>query len=204
MTWQTGSDEIEGMVSQGELEHVGPSDELAERFFEEAARHLASAQAVRVTDPTGSYQLAYDAARKACAALLAVQGLRATSAGGHIAVQDVVRAQFRGVFARFPELRRVRRQSECPNITTPTTTVDDASFAIDVAADMLNSAQQLVSPGASTRSDFHKQRCEGFQCVILPWCPSMRYGASARSRVPSYRRAGGMPYRPTFVRYPFP
>lgn len=135
------------MISQGELAQVVPSDELAERFFEEADRHLASATAIRVTDPTGSCQLAYDAARKACAALLAVQGLRATSAGGHIAVQDVVRAQFRGVFSQFPTLRRVRKQSEYPDVTTPTTTVDDASFAIDAAADMVNSAQQLAQSG---------------------------------------------------------
>ena len=78
---------------------------------------------------------------------MAVEGLRATSAGGHIAVQDVVRAQFRGVFAQFPTLRRVRKQSEYPDVTTPTTTVDDASFAIDAAADMLNSAQRLVQSG---------------------------------------------------------
>ena len=43
---------------------------------------------------TGAYQPPYDALRKAAAALLAVQGLRATSRGGHIAIQDAVRAQF--------------------------------------------------------------------------------------------------------------
>jgi hypothetical protein len=147
MTWQTGRSEIDGMLAHGDLDRVQPSAELAERFFAEADRHLASAAQIRTSDPTGSYQLAYDAARKACAALLAVQGLRATSAGGHIAVQDVVRAQFRGVFAQFPTLRRVRKQSEYPDVTTPTTTVDDASFAIDAAADMLNSARQLVQSG---------------------------------------------------------
>lgn len=147
MTWQTGRSEIDGMLAKGELERVTPSEDLAERFFDEAHRHLASASAIKASDPTGSYQLAYDAARKACAALLVVQGLRATSAGGHIAVQDMVRAQFRGVFAQFPTLRRVRKQSEYPDVTTPTTTGDDASFAIDTAADMLNSARRLVESG---------------------------------------------------------
>ena len=74
MTWQTGRSEIDGMLAQGELERVIPSEDLAERFFDEADRHLASANAIKANDPTGSYQLAYDAARKACAALLAVQG----------------------------------------------------------------------------------------------------------------------------------
>jgi hypothetical protein len=147
VTWQTGRAEIDGMLSQGELERVVASDALAERFFGEADRHLASAESIKVDDPTGSYQLAYDAARKACAALLAVQGLRATSAGGHIALQDVVRALFGAVFAQFPTLRRVRKQSEYPDVTTPTTTVDDATFAIDAAADMVNSARRLVQSG---------------------------------------------------------
>lgn len=57
MTWQTGAAEIEGMLSQGELERVVVSDELATRFFAEAERHLTSAEAIK----TGDYQLAYDA-----------------------------------------------------------------------------------------------------------------------------------------------
>jgi hypothetical protein len=60
---------------------VSPSAELAGRLLDEAERHLASARTVADDDPAGSYQLAHDAARKACAALLAAQGLRATPAG---------------------------------------------------------------------------------------------------------------------------
>ena len=41
-----------------------------------------------------AYQLAYDALRKSAASLLEAQGLRATSRGGHVAVQDGVIAQF--------------------------------------------------------------------------------------------------------------
>jgi hypothetical protein len=41
-------------------------------------------------DLPGAYQLAYDALRKSAASLLEVQGLRATSRGGHIAIQDAV------------------------------------------------------------------------------------------------------------------
>jgi phage tail tape-measure protein len=36
--------------------------------------------------------LAYDAARQACVALLAQQGLRPTTAGGHYAVEEIIRA----------------------------------------------------------------------------------------------------------------
>jgi hypothetical protein len=135
------------MLSQAELERVVASDDLADRLLHEAARHLKSARAIKAADPTGSLQLAYDAARKACAALLAVQGLRATAAGGHIAVQDVVRAQFGAVFAQFPRLRRARAQREYPDLTTPTTTAEDATFAVDAGADMLESATKLIESG---------------------------------------------------------
>lgn len=49
------------------------------------------------TDPEATCSLAYDAARKSATALLAYQELRPTTAGGHIAVVDVMRAQFPGV-----------------------------------------------------------------------------------------------------------
>ena len=43
-------------------------------------------------DAYSAYVLAYDAARIACIALLAQQGLRATTSGGHYAVERTVRA----------------------------------------------------------------------------------------------------------------
>jgi hypothetical protein len=193
MTSETRRSEIDGMLAQGELDRVQPSAELAERFFAEADTHLTSASAIKTSDPTGSYQLAYDAARKACAALLAVQGLRATSAGGHIAVQDVVRAQFRGVFAQFPTLRRVRKQSEYPDVTTPTTTLDDASFAIDAAADMLNSG----SPTRPVRAPRYGLTCRR-SCACdhssahhrLPWHPDGLQPPDSRS---GYLRGSAQP-----------
>jgi hypothetical protein len=40
--------------------------------------------------------LSYDAARQACVSLLAQQGLRPTTSGGHYAIEEVIRAQFGG------------------------------------------------------------------------------------------------------------
>lgn len=96
MSWQRGRATIERLLGEGELESVTASPELAERPMDDAVRHLASADAIRASDLNGAYQLAYDAPRKACAALLAPQGLRATTRGGHVAVQDAVREQFNG------------------------------------------------------------------------------------------------------------
>jgi hypothetical protein len=91
VTWARGRARIEQLIADGDLEIVTASQTHAQRLLEEAQRHLRSAEQIAEDDATGAYQLAYDAARKACSALLAVQGLRATTKGGHIAIQDAVR-----------------------------------------------------------------------------------------------------------------
>jgi hypothetical protein len=102
----------------GELERVTADVAIARRLLEDAGRHLATAAAAaRTADLSGAYQLAYDAFRKSAASLLAVQGLRATSRGGHVAVQEAVIAQFGStvrVFRAFGRIRRARNSFECP------------------------------------------------------------------------------------------
>ncbi len=120
--------------------------------MEDADKHLASARLIGGADRTGAYQLAYDAARKACAALLAVQGLRATTRGGHVAVQDAVRAQFNadgGIPASraLPRLRRTRAAREYPDVGTPTTTTEDVEDAISAASAIAAAAQQILATG---------------------------------------------------------
>ena len=155
MTWERGRAAIEAQVASGELEVVTASDELAQRFLTEATAHLKSARAISASDSAGAYQLAYDAARKACSALLAAQGLRATTRGGHIAVQEAVRDQFGGeggvaAFRAFPRLRRTRAGAEYPRLDTPTVTEADASDAIEAAAGMLTAATGLLDSGRLT------------------------------------------------------
>ena len=93
MRWQQGRDAMDGMIDRGELERVPASREHADLLLTQAYRHVASARAIAGSDPAGAYQLLYDAARKALAAVLENQGLRATSRGGHIAVREAVSAQ---------------------------------------------------------------------------------------------------------------
>lgn len=95
MSWERGRADIERLIADGELERVPPSDEVAARLLSDAEAHIALASKGVEDDPAGALQLSYDAARKASASLLAIQGLRATSRGGHIAVIDAVRAQLR-------------------------------------------------------------------------------------------------------------
>ena len=62
-------------------------------LIRQGRKHLGSATATSRSDPEGSAALLYDAARKALAAVLANQGLRATAAGGHLATYEAVHAQ---------------------------------------------------------------------------------------------------------------
>ncbi|HEX8099598.1 MAG TPA: hypothetical protein VF660_05280, partial [Actinomycetota bacterium] len=94
MKWMEGRDAIEALLERGELQRVHPDLSGAERLISAARRHLESAQTIRTTDAEGAFAALYDAARKACAALLEAQGLRPTSRGGHIAVREAVVAQF--------------------------------------------------------------------------------------------------------------
>ena len=153
MPWERGRATIERLLEDGELERVTPSTELAARLMDDASTHLSSADAIMAVDPTGAYQLAYDAARKACSALLALQGLRATTRGGHVAVQDAVREQFGPVFAPYGRMRRRRRDSEYPDVETPAVTVADAEEGVAEAAAMVDAAARLIE--SDQISPFH-------------------------------------------------
>lgn len=150
MTWGRGRETVERLLEEGYLERVLASPTFARRLLNDASAHLDSAGSIVGGDPTGSYQLAYDAARKACAALLAVQGLRATTRGGHIAVQDVVQEQFGKVFSSFAQMRRVRQTSEYPNPGTPTISAADAREGIGSATEILSAAGRLIDSDALT------------------------------------------------------
>lgn len=75
-----------------------PADSATvEGLLESARRHFATGRTATTNDPEGSFSLAYDAARKAASAVLAHQGLRGTTAGGHIVIVEAMNAQFPGV-----------------------------------------------------------------------------------------------------------
>ena len=81
------------MLERGELSQI-TANELADRLLATARQHLASARLLADTDPYLAYVAVYDAIRKALSALLQIQGLRATTSGGHLAVMHAVQAQF--------------------------------------------------------------------------------------------------------------
>ena len=81
--WQVGVAEVENLIDQGEIEVVEPSLEHADLLMRQAETHLRSAPGLLPADPPGAFALLYDAARKSMGAVLARQGLRATSKSGH-------------------------------------------------------------------------------------------------------------------------
>ena len=152
MSWARGRAEVEKLIADGELERVGPSVEVATRLLADAGAHVGLASRGIEEDPVGALQLCYDAARKAATALLAVQGLRATTRGGHIAVIDAVRVQFNdeggmAIFGRLHALRRRRNRAEYPDNESPGINEDDARRALDTARDVLQASERLLGSG---------------------------------------------------------
>lgn len=112
--WPRGEDDIATALRVGQLQSVAGAQADGRPWLEKAERTLVTAAAVLEVDGDSAYVLAYDAARYACTALLAQQGLRATTAGGHYAVERAVRAQFGDGFKPFATLRRRRNELEYP------------------------------------------------------------------------------------------
>ncbi|MBP6526063.1 MAG: hypothetical protein KA249_11710 [Dermatophilaceae bacterium] len=150
MTWAKGQDIIDELVGLRRLQRVTASRESAERLLDDARRHLVSAHVLATDDPQGAYTLVYDAARKALAAVLEAQGLRATATGGHVVLQDAMEAQFEPplghLFKPFNRMRMRRNQAEYASMDNPEVTADE------VLADLVK-ARGLVEDFAAKAID---------------------------------------------------
>jgi hypothetical protein len=91
------------------------NDALAELSI--AKLHLKSSEAISEMDSVGSYQLAYDGARKAIQALLMSYGLRVTSAGGHYAFVKIAESGISEspCWFQFRTMRQLRNALEYPD-----------------------------------------------------------------------------------------
>ena len=142
-----GSGDIADLIDRGHLEKVAPSAANADRLIGEANRHLRSAELLAGEDPAGAYDLLYTAARKSMAAALAVQGLRATSAGGHVAVEQAIAAQLGGaggVVRPFGRLRRTRNDADYPRLDTPELAGEDVTDDLPKARAIVEAMARLI------------------------------------------------------------
>lgn len=142
--WKRGESEVEAMLASGELQKLTGAAANGERLLEKAAVTLTTARSAVETDPDSAFVLAYDSARQALTALLAHQGLRATTKGGHYAVEQAVRAQFGPGFRQFGALRRRRNELEYPERPGDDADQDEASEAIENAESILSAAEGLL------------------------------------------------------------
>lgn len=75
LRWDKGREAIDAMLARRHLEQVPSNADHAQRLLAQARTHIASASALRSSDSELAFCAAYDSARKALTALLAVQGL---------------------------------------------------------------------------------------------------------------------------------
>ena len=151
-SWPHGSATVFHLLEEGSLEYVAANSNFAKRLCDEADRHLKAVQTIIEVDPPGAFQLAYDAARKACNALLTQQGLRATHKNGHRAVSDLMKDQFsnNGVYAvlgKLNSLRRSRADSQYPSELTPSISIADATYCYETAVDILKVVNEILDSG---------------------------------------------------------
>lgn len=135
---------MEQLVARRELDRVVGSQVDGRWWVVEARQTLEAARKLAPDHPRNAYGLAYEAVRYACTGLLAQQGLRPTTDGGHIAVERAMRAQFGSGFAEFGGLRRRRHEIQYP--LTPGEPVDDAEIdkALVDAMKLVDAAEALL------------------------------------------------------------
>jgi hypothetical protein len=144
MRWSTGATEVEQLLARGHIERVQSAQADGASWLDRARRSLDAARVIAQGSPDNSVVLAYDAARQACVAILAQQGLRPTTAGGHYAVEEVIRAQFGPALRAFGGLRRRRNELEYPLYPTEQATPAEAAETLQTAAELIDAAVKLV------------------------------------------------------------
>ena len=144
MRWSAGEATVDRLLTAGHIERVQGAQADGESWLERARRGLEAARVLAESAPDSSVILAYDAARQACVALLAQQGLRPTTAGGHYAIEEVIRAQFGPSLRAFGGLRRRRNELEYPLYPTEQASAAEAAEALKSAAEIIDSAAKLL------------------------------------------------------------
>lgn len=147
--WNQGRSTIDALIASGELERVPASTEAAETELARARTHVVSARQLSATDPEGAYTLAYDAARRALAAVLQNQGLRATSRGGHTVVYEAVRAQLDpplgSMLRPFNRMRARRNEVEYRSSEAPAVSSDEVSADVTKVEALIELAEKTIA-----------------------------------------------------------
>jgi hypothetical protein len=108
---------VQEMIAEGRLDRVAKNSPQAGRMLRSCLQHLETADQRAAGDPSGSYALLYDAARKAIAAHMLFHGLRVTSRpGAHAAIVPYAEAELATIgkehVAHLDRMRRTRNDTE--------------------------------------------------------------------------------------------
>ena len=76
--------------------------------------------------------------------MLAQQGLRPTTAGGHYAIEETIRARSGPVLRAFGGLRRRRNELEYPLYLTDQANAPEAAETLTTAAEITEAAAELL------------------------------------------------------------
>ncbi|MEV0401610.1 hypothetical protein [Actinoallomurus sp. NPDC050550] len=79
-----------------------------------------------------------------CTALLIQQGLRPTTRGGHLVVDEAMRAQFGDTFRPFRALRIRRNELEYPAMPDDAATYDEVREALSDAGQIISAVEKLL------------------------------------------------------------
>ena len=144
MTWQAGRQEVIAALRAGELQQVTGGQAAGDGWITDARRKYETAQLISDADPESAYVTAYDAASFALVGVLAQQGLRATQKGGHLVVEQAVRAQFGPSFVTFSTLRRRRAELEYPSYPGEQVEQEELLDALRTVDQIIDGAAQLL------------------------------------------------------------
>jgi hypothetical protein len=108
---------VQELILEGRLDRAEANPKQASRMLRSCTQHLETADQRAGADPSGSYALLYDAARKAVAAHMLFHGLRPTSRpGAHAAVVIYAEAELTDIggvhVANLDRMRRTRNDTE--------------------------------------------------------------------------------------------
>lgn len=142
--WSRGEADVERMLSLGDLQNITGGQADGEPWIQKARRTLDTAESIARDDPESSFALAYDSARFACTALLAQQGLRPTTKGGHVAVEEAVRAQFGDTFRPYRALRMRRNEIEYPSYPDELVDHTESVHALGAVEQLVSAAEKLL------------------------------------------------------------
>ncbi len=139
---------IEQMVASRRLERVEPNPAHALAVVQTAKRHIITARVLAGTDDPGmAFTAAYDGARKALAAVIAIEGLRVRPVGGAHRNTGIAAAAYvtDPSLGEFDWMRQVRNATEYPDLDRPTATAQDVAEAIDASSAIITACASYIA-----------------------------------------------------------